>query len=553
MASQVIGLDVGTNAVRAVELSFGRGRPLVRRMGQVALPVGAVVAGEVVDPPTVAAALRRLWREAGFSSRSVVVGVANQRVVARMAEFPSLPDEELRSSLPYQVQDLIPIPVDDAQLDFHVVERFERAGQEMVRVLLVAAHRDMVRSLLAALDGANLTASGIDLVPAALIRAVHDPGSWLSDESADGGQEVVVGVGAGVTNVVVHDNGVPQFVRTLPTGGLAVTEALASDFGVEQDVAEGIKRGGDGGLATAEAVRVDDVASLALTPLASEVAGSLDFHLAQIEGSQLRRAVLTGGGARLRSLRGLLEDQLGVPVVAADPFAQLQVGTTGLAPELVAASADIFTVAVGLALSGQPDDAAPRISLLPREIAVQREARRQRVLVGAGVGAFALVLVGLAYLRGTEVDNANASADRAEDRVAALQSEVAALQHIETLEADIASRTATVTASLEGDVSWPVLLQEVSTLLPNDVWLTSFSGSRGAPGTVQFAAKGFDQTSAARWLLRIGELDALDDLWLSSSTRESGGTRELVSFSSNANLSPAAQSDRLARYLGGQQ
>ena len=176
MASQVIGLDVGTHAVRAVELSLGRGLPVVRRMAQVALPPGAVVAGEVVEPSTVSAALRRLWKEGGFRKRSVVVGVANQRVVARMADLPALPEDELRSSLPFQVQDLIPIPVEEAQLDFQVIERLQGpAGEEQLRVMLVAAHRDMLRSLLAALEGADLKAERIDLVPFALIRARPPP------------------------------------------------------------------------------------------------------------------------------------------------------------------------------------------------------------------------------------------------------------------------------------------------------------------------------------------------------------------------------------------
>ena len=111
---RAIGLDIGTNAVRAAEVSFGRGGPVLRRFGQVALPYGTVVAGEVVDVPAVSAALRRLWKEVGYSSRKVVVGVANSRVVARVSELPDMPDADIRSSLQYQVQDLIPIPLEEA-------------------------------------------------------------------------------------------------------------------------------------------------------------------------------------------------------------------------------------------------------------------------------------------------------------------------------------------------------------------------------------------------------------------------------------------------------
>jgi type IV pilus assembly protein PilM len=552
VGNQVIGLDIGTHAVRAVELSLGRGRPVVRRMGQVALPAGAVVAGEVVVPTEVAAALRRLWSEAGFRSRDVVVGVANPRVVARMTELPDLPEEELRSSLPYQVQELIPIPVDEAELDFQVIDRVRTPdGQDRQQVLLVAAHRDMLRSLLAALDGANLTASRIDLIPFALIRALHDPVAWLGADQPLGGQEVIIGSGAGVTNIVVHENGIPRFVRTLPTGGSVVTEAIADDLGLEADDAEAVKRG-----VGLQQPNVDDLAMSSLAPLANEVAGSLDFHLAQAgSAGDLRRVILSGGGSRLRALRSILEDQLGVPVVDGDPYAGLDVSKVPLDPAIVQASADYFTVALGLALSGESlAHDIRRVSLVPTEVTEQRAERRQLVLAGAGVGLFAALLLGLSFARGQQVDSQVLAAQAAEDRAASLQSQVGGLTDIEGLEADIAARTQTVSATLAGDVAWTTLFHDVSAVLPDDVWLTSFTASRApgavAAGQVQFEATGLDQTSAARWLLRADELDSLDQVWLASSAKTASASgRSLVQFSSSASLAAGAASDRAQRYV----
>ncbi|MGD9798411.1 MAG: type IV pilus assembly protein PilM, partial [Acidimicrobiia bacterium] len=305
MATRVIGLDIGTHAVRAVEVSVGRGQPVIEKMGQVALPAGAVTAGEVTDPAAVSAALRRLWRDVAFSSREVVVGVANARVVARMTEMPALPEQELRSSLPYHVQELIPIPVEEAQLDFQVTEHFvTEEGEERVKLMLVAAQRDMLRTLLAAVTAAGLRASRVDLVALALIRALYSPGDWLvpvtEGEDADlgaadrtpFGQEVIIGVGAGITNVVVHHAGVPSFIRTVPSGGNAVTEALAHELGVGSPEAEGMKRDGSVGelaLATRTAV----------APVVGEVVGSLDFHRSSTDGQRVRRVVLSGGGSRL--------------------------------------------------------------------------------------------------------------------------------------------------------------------------------------------------------------------------------------------------------------
>jgi type IV pilus assembly protein PilM len=137
-----VGLDIGTSGVRAAELAFGKGPATLQRFGQVALPVGAVRDGEVADPQLVADAIKHLWSTAKFSSKRVVLGVANQKVIVRQVDLPWMPNDELRKSLPMQVQDFIPIPVEQAILDYHAIEEVnDGAGARALRVLLVAASR----------------------------------------------------------------------------------------------------------------------------------------------------------------------------------------------------------------------------------------------------------------------------------------------------------------------------------------------------------------------------------------------------------------------------
>lgn len=546
IGNTAIGLDVGTQAVRAVELSLGRGRPVVRRIAQVGLPVGAVVAGEVMDMPAVSAALRRLWKEGGFTSHDVVVGVANSRVVARVVDLPAMPDAELRSSLRWQVQDLIPIPVDDAELDIQVLERPDEDAKPDARVkaLLIAAHRDMLRSLLAALEGASLRATRIDLVPFALVRALSQPESWLADDG--GNYEVIVGSGAGVTNVVVHQHGVAQFVRSLPTGGSAVTEALADDLGIEVASAESLKRAG--ATTSTESARAEIVASDTLVPLASDVAGSLDFHLAELGRANLRRVVLSGGGVRLHALRHALEDQLTVEVVDGDPFATLDVSKCGVDEATLDGFRDLFGTAVGLALAGRTSEA---ISLLPSDVQTQRAERRQMMTASAGVGVFAALLVGLAFARGTQVDGARAAATKAEARATATQAKVGALSDVEKLQSEIATGRETAVHVLQSDVDWPAMLRDVATVIPNDVWLSSFHGERDAITGVtelQMIAEGPSQTAGAKWLLRMADLDQIDDAWLSSARKNP--STGIVEFTTSANVPSGQATRRVAKFSG---
>jgi type IV pilus assembly protein PilM len=555
MAGKVVGLDIGTHAVRAAEVSFGRGMPTLQRFGQVALPFGAVVGGEVVDAAAVSSALRRLWKEAGLSSKKVVVGVANQRVVARTAELPAMPDAELRSALKYQVQELIPIPVDDAVLDHQVIERVTGDdGRETLRLLVVAAHKDMLRSLLAALEGAGLAAKRIDYIPFALVRALHVDGFDLGDEEGRPIAEAIVDVGAGVTNVVVHEHGAPRFVRTSNTGGNALVDTLTAELGIDLETAEALTRRADPHSSNPTEARAGELAAGSASSLLTEVRGSLDFHLAQPGAAPLSRIVLTGGGSRAPGLGTRLEALVGVPVVMAEPLRSVELGSTGIPPEVLQANQDLLAVPLGLALSGEAlDGGARRVSLLPSSIAEARTAQRQVVGAGAGVAGLAAILLALFALRSGQVDRAVESAAAEEDRTVVLEAEIASLADVEELQADLSRRTATVTGVLASDIAWTRMLQEVATVIPNDVWLESFTGTAGTattPGTVTFAAKGYDQTSTARWLLRLSEVGSLADLWVPSSTKTPEGTApESVTFTSNANLTPAARSDRAAQYL----
>ena len=240
MARGRIGLDVGSTAVRAAEVTGGDA-PVVVRAAQVPLPAGAVENGEVRDSEAVAEALRELWTRGGFKSRQVWLGVGNQRVVVRDIALPWLPEKELKQSLALQVQEFIPMSADEAVLDYDLLGEFEHEGRRMLRLLLVAAQRVMVDQLVNAVLAAKLEPMGLDLVPLALVRAIgsSDVGMDLEGE----GDEAVVDIGSHVTNIVVHDHGTTRFVRILPSGGRDITLAIARASGVTDEVAESLKRG----------------------------------------------------------------------------------------------------------------------------------------------------------------------------------------------------------------------------------------------------------------------------------------------------------------------
>jgi type IV pilus assembly protein PilM len=563
MAQRAVGLDVGTSAVRAVELVLGREQVTLTRFGQVALPPGAVRGGEVIDAPAVAAAIRRLWREAGFRSRTVIVGVGNQRVVVRQADLPAMSDEDLRSALQFQAADLIPIPIEDAILDFQVIEEFTTADGDMIRLLLVAAQRDMVRSLLAGLEGANLSASLVDLVPFALMRALTQA-SLVSDLEPTA--EAIVCVGASITNVVVHQRGVPEFVRMLGVGGDDITQGIATELGVDADTAEDLKRRADPDSPDDLESRTAQIVIAQSSLLIEEIRGSLDYYQAQPEASPIGRIILTGGGSRTIGLHDSLEQTLGITVEEGHPLAGVELARTGIPEERLIENEALLSVPIGLALAARPPESGQRrISVLPVEVVAGRTQRRQLVLAGAGVGGLFLVLLLLWLARQSQVNDEKDQAAKAEQENASLQQQVAALQSVTALDTQLAQRRQLVTNALADDIAWTRLLQEIATVIPNDVALTSFSGTKAgtsggttsgtatsasAVGSINVNAQGIDHTSSARWLLRVGDLPSLTGIWLPSSSKGAGAS--LVTFTSTADLTQAAKSgaERTSQYLG---
>ncbi len=345
----VVGLDIGTSGVRAAELSVGKGGATLERFGQVALPPRAVRDGEVVDVEAVAAGIRQLWAQAKFSTKKVVLGVANQKVVVRQVDLPWLPLNELRKSLAYQVQDFIPMPVEQAILDFHPLEEFTNdSGGRTLRVLLVAASREMVDTALQALDRAGLVPSAVDLTSFAVLRSLVTEQSGLGSMEA----EAIVDIGASVTNIVVHQGGVPRFVRILLMGGADITDAVAERLGVPVDQAESVKQGT--GLArvagAADAHPANRAIEASGAAFVEEVRSSLDYYQAQPGSARVGRIMLSGGGSRLDGLAERLATATRLPVEAARPMSLLKIGKTGLTDEQLAYVEPMVTVPVGLAM-----------------------------------------------------------------------------------------------------------------------------------------------------------------------------------------------------------
>lgn len=345
MSKTIVGVDIGANSLRAVEIANATSaKPTLVRFGEVALPAGSVSRGEVLEPQTVAQSLRGLWSQAGFKSKHVVLGMGNQRVLARDLTVAKASKARIKESLPFQVQDMLPVPVADALLDFYPVSEGIGEHGPVINGLLIAAVKDAVLGNVRASKLAGLTTVGVDLIPFAVSRL-------LINRSHVRGTVALIDIGASTTSVVLVSEGVPQFVRIIPSGGDDVTGDLASRLEIPAELAEGAKR--TLGLVSTSTTKEDKTASSVIFETVNELLGSLrntvSYYANTRPSETVTSIILTGGGAQLPGLPEALQEVTRLPVIAADPLRDVTLGRA-IAPASIRSVASTYTVALGLAL-----------------------------------------------------------------------------------------------------------------------------------------------------------------------------------------------------------
>ncbi|WP_230685168.1 type IV pilus assembly protein PilM [Cellulomonas sp. JZ18] len=299
--------------------------------------------GEVVERQTVGSTIKRMWAEHKFSGKQVVIGVGNQRVVVRDLDLPAMPMAQVRSSLPFQVADLIPVAVDDAILDYLPTGVRQGEGGDVMQGLLVAATKDTVGANTAAVEVAGLRPTVVDLSAFALAR-VMARGEALEHTVA------VLDVGARVTTVAVVTRGVPRMVRMLPSGGQDVTEAVAAALQIPLDQAEVAKRAIGVGFATApEHQRAAEQITTVVSALVEAVRNTLVYYASSHPGEGVEHVFLTGGASHLPGLGQYLSTATRLPVSAGQPLDNVEVAR-GVASDRLAEEQHTLAIALGLAM-----------------------------------------------------------------------------------------------------------------------------------------------------------------------------------------------------------
>ena len=240
-ATHVLGLDIGTQTIKAVELRLaGHEMRMVGQPVVIPTPEHSVSGGRVVDTAAVSEALTDLLSRNGFSTNKVVASVGGDTdVVVRITQVPKMTGKELDEAIQWELERQAPFPVDQAVYDYQPIDRPDApADAENMDVLLAVAQEEMVDAHVEAMMAAKLTPLSIDVEPLAIARALADAGGEaLADQTI-----VVVHIGASNSAIIIVRKGLLAFVRTIPTAGAALTSAIRQNMTEDEASAERVKR-----------------------------------------------------------------------------------------------------------------------------------------------------------------------------------------------------------------------------------------------------------------------------------------------------------------------
>jgi len=349
---KIVGLKIGASQLAAARVT-NNGSAELLQVAREPLSPGVIVGGELRDPDALGLALKDFFTKHKLPKRGVRLGIANNRIGVRTFDVDGIDDpKQLDNAIRFRAQEALPIPIDEAVMDYQVLgESVNDEGQTSRRILLVVAYREQIDRYMEACKKAGIILSGIDLEAFALLRALQAPQSGVGDDPD--AALVAVAIGHERSTFAVSDGRVCEFTRVLEWGGAALNVALARTLESAPSEVENIKRAlslmdemTPEGLTPEQAAKARDAIRRSIQIFARELVSSLQFYQNQPGSLGIGEIVLTGGTTHLPGLAAELEKLIGVRVRVGDPLARIKMSKKLGQPEQVGSLA----VAIGLGI-----------------------------------------------------------------------------------------------------------------------------------------------------------------------------------------------------------
>ena len=343
-AKALVGLDIGSSAVKAVELKPVGKAYKVTAFGSEPVPPDSIVDGAIIDGASVVDAIKRLFDSRGIKTKDVAASLSGNAVIVKKISLPAMTPAELSESIYWEAEQYIPFDIQDVNLDYQILDPGNAAaGKSTMDVVLVAAKKEKIADYTGVIGQAGRTAVVVDVDAFALQNAYEanygiEPGAVV----------VLLNVGASATNINILSGDQSVFTRDISIGGNAYTEALQKELNLPFEQADRLKRGEavEGGTSYDDA---RPVLRAVTENVMLEVQKTFDFFKATATIDRITRVVVSGGASRAEGFLEMLAERFDAPVEVFDPFKKVSFDAKKFN---VAADAigPTVAVAVGLAL-----------------------------------------------------------------------------------------------------------------------------------------------------------------------------------------------------------
>ncbi|MBN1106757.1 MAG: type IV pilus assembly protein PilM [Deltaproteobacteria bacterium] len=355
---QIVGLDIGSHAIKLVEIEDTKKGMVLKNVGIIGLPRDAIVEGAVKEMDIVSAAIKALFKNLKISNRNVATSISGYSVIVKKISLTRRAESELEGTIHEEAEQYIPFDIHDVNLDFEILSEPEEtegeAGGEkegksrreesgMMDVMLVAAKKDIVEDYVSLLQASGYNPVILDVDAFALQNAFE-----LSFEKTTG-CFALVNVGAEELGINVIKNGVSIFTRDSSYGGFQINEGIMSKFKVAYEEAEKIKLGGTK-VESKDKGKLEEVFTSVISGWVNEIKRALDFLVTTYPDETIEKVFVSGGSSRIPGFQKVLEVETGIPVEELNPFANLQINEKLFDPKYLSYMAPQAAVAVGLAL-----------------------------------------------------------------------------------------------------------------------------------------------------------------------------------------------------------
>jgi type IV pilus assembly protein PilM len=338
----VVGLDIGSSAIKLVELRERKGEFHLQRLGIEPLSPEAIVDGSIMDSSLVVDAIHRLNDQTKVKGTNYATSLSGHSVIIKKIQLPAMTEEELDSSIQWEAEQYIPFDINDVRLDYVVLSEGE-PGRDNMEVLLVAVKKDKINDYVSVINQTGKQSTLVD-VDAFAVQNAYEVNYDLDTRKV----VALINMGAGVTNINVLARGSTVFWRDISFGGNQFTEALQREFNLSFAQSEGLKQGESvDRYSPADARPVLDAVS---AEMASEIRKTFDFFSATSSEGPVDELMLSGGCSLTPNLQQVLRERFQVPTELMNPLRRIQFRDGDFDGAWLQSIAPMMAVAVGLSI-----------------------------------------------------------------------------------------------------------------------------------------------------------------------------------------------------------